>query len=279
MIQKNKIVVHCLVKNEDRFIWYALKSVLPYVDLIMVYDTGSTDNTVNLIRRINSKKIIFKEVGDVDLNRFNDIRNQMLKDTPKDCTWMMILDGDEVWPRRSIRLAAAYCRHHDDTDSIVVRTRNLVGDIYHSLPESAGRYRLAGHTGHLNLRFINLKAVPGLHVDKPHPDEAYFDSRGRKIQDRDPRRIKFLNLYYCHATHLHRSSLSPAAAPVLKRIKKYKIEIGRRLPVSQLPRIFFAPRPDLVPDVTAPAPPSFWFQAALLTPAKRLHRFLQALCA
>ncbi|MBU1256082.1 hypothetical protein KKA49_00135 [Patescibacteria group bacterium] len=52
-----KIIVHCLVKNEERFIWYAIKSVLPFVDKIMVWDTGSTDKTIQIIKSIKSKKI------------------------------------------------------------------------------------------------------------------------------------------------------------------------------------------------------------------------------
>ena len=58
----NKIIVHCLVANEERFVWYALQSVLPYVDQVMVWDTGSTDKTVEIIKAIKSPKIIFKEL-------------------------------------------------------------------------------------------------------------------------------------------------------------------------------------------------------------------------
>ena len=50
MRAKNRITVHTLVKNEERWIWYALKSVLPFVDQIIVWDTGSTDKTTAIIR-------------------------------------------------------------------------------------------------------------------------------------------------------------------------------------------------------------------------------------
>ena len=36
------LTVHMVVKNEDRFIWYALNSVLPYVDKVIIFYTGST---------------------------------------------------------------------------------------------------------------------------------------------------------------------------------------------------------------------------------------------
>ena len=47
-----KIWAHTLVMNEDRFIWYAVMSVIDYVDKILIFDTGSTDGTVRIIKGI-----------------------------------------------------------------------------------------------------------------------------------------------------------------------------------------------------------------------------------
>ena len=57
MSKKQFIWANCLIKNEERWVWYALQSVLPYVDKILVWDTGSTDNTVEIIKTIKSNKI------------------------------------------------------------------------------------------------------------------------------------------------------------------------------------------------------------------------------
>ena len=143
-MSKVKIVAHCLVKNEDRFIWYSLQSVLPFVDQILVYDTGSTDKTVEIIKSIKSSKIKFLEVGIVDINSFTDIRNQMLRDTPVGTDWLMILDGDEIWPMSSIKKVLESIKHNSTIESVVVRTNNLVGDIYHRSPDWSGQYHLAG---------------------------------------------------------------------------------------------------------------------------------------
>ena len=43
---KNDITVHCVVKNEERWIWFAINSILDIAEKILVYDTGSTDKTV-----------------------------------------------------------------------------------------------------------------------------------------------------------------------------------------------------------------------------------------
>lgn len=271
---KPKIIAHCLVRNEERFIWYALQSVLPFVDQIMVWDTGSTDNTVALIKAIKSPKISLKQVREVDKDTFTTMRQQMLKATPKGFTWVMVLDGDEIWPKDSIRISTNFARHHPEYESIVVRTHNLVGDIYHRLPESTGKYTLTGHTGHLNLRFMNRKTIPSLNAQRPHGQQGYFDKQGTLVQNRDQKKIKFLNIYYHHATHLIRSSSAQRDAEVPKRKQKLQFDLGKEISPDQIPAVFFADKPDFVPDVTQRAKPSFYLKAVVLAVPKRIKRLL-----
>ncbi len=269
-MSQSKIIVHCLVRNEDRFVWYAINSVLPFVDHIMVWDTGSADKTVSIVKQINSSKINFKEVGIVDAQTFTDVRNQMLKETSPGYDWLMILDGDEVWGEDAIKTATDYARNNSQTESLVVRTRNLVGDIYHQLPESSGRYHLAGQVGHLNLRFINLKKIKGLHVEKPHGQQGYYDGDGNLIQNRHQSKIHFIDVAYHHATHLQRSTQGDS--DVIKRPQKFKLELGKKIGSSDIPEIFFAPRPKIVPDVTRSASVFFWILSAMYTLPRRLKR-------
>src|SRR3989344_3752116 len=98
-----KIWAHTLVKNEERYIWYAVMSVIDYVDRILIWDTGSTDKTFEIVEEIKKlypDKVDFREVGNVDINQFTIIRNKMLDRTNSD--WFMILDGAEVWWKGSI---------------------------------------------------------------------------------------------------------------------------------------------------------------------------------
>lgn len=73
-----KIVGHCLVKNEENFVWFAINSVIDYLDELLVWDTGSSDNTVPIIQSINSPKIKFREIGNVDVKRLSEARQRML---------------------------------------------------------------------------------------------------------------------------------------------------------------------------------------------------------
>lgn len=271
-MNQSKIIVHCLVKNEDRFIWYAIKSVLPFVDHIMVWDTGSTDKTVSIVKQINSPKISFKEMGDVNAETFTKVRNQMLAETPSSYDWLMILDGDEVWGEYAIKTVTDYARNNPKAESLVVRTRNLVGDIYHQLPESSGKYHLAGQVGHLNLRFINLKEINGLHIEKPHGQQGYYDGEGNLIQNRDQSKVHFIDVAYHHATHLQRSTKGDSN--VIKRPQKFKLELGKKVDNKNIPEIFFASKPKIVPDVTMSASIFFWILSAMYTLPRRLKRKL-----
>ena len=47
----NKIILHLMVKNESKIIERCLTNAIVYVDAISILDTGSTDNTVNIVNQ------------------------------------------------------------------------------------------------------------------------------------------------------------------------------------------------------------------------------------
>lgn len=274
-MKKAKIMVHCLVQNEGHFIWYAINSVLPFVDKMMVWDMSSTDGTDLIIQTIKSAKIEYQKVPPGTPDGLTRQRQRMLDETPGEYTWIMILDGDEVWPEKSIKIVTDFVKNHPEFESIVVRTNNLVGDIYHRLPESSGHYALAGHRGHLALRLMNRELVKGLHVSLPHGTQGFFDSNNVLVQDRDPKKIKFIDVTYHHATHLQRSSLIFGDNEVSKRRQKLKFELGEKIPTAEIPKIFFeAKRPKIIPTVSEKANLYFWIISVMQTLPRRLKRKL-----
>src|SRR3989344_7832345 len=98
---KPLVTVHVLIKNEDRWIWYALMSVLDYVDKILIYDTGSTDKTIDIIKSIDSPKIIFESHPISTRQGLVKLRQHQLDRTRT--PWFMLLDGDEIWPRPNLK--------------------------------------------------------------------------------------------------------------------------------------------------------------------------------
>lgn len=262
-----KIFANTIVNNEENFIWFAIMSVVDYVDKVIVYDTGSTDKTVEIIRRlkeIKGDKVEFREVGSVDKFEFSKKRQQMLDES--NCDWILILDGDEVWWEKSIKkLVTTIKKKGNILDAIVVPFYNLVGDIYHYQDESAGRYKLLGKTGHLTIKALSRK-IPGLHIEKSYGLEGFFDSGGRSVQQRDSERILFLDAPFLHLTHIKRSSKD-------RKYNKIKYELGKSFPKDfKHPEVFFKPYPKIVPSPWVKPTRMDTLRMFIETPLKKIKR-------
>lgn len=263
---------HVLVKNEENFIWYSVVSVINYIDTIMIWDTGSTDSTKQIIEDLRKEypnKIDYKEVGNVDEKEYSRVRQQMLDETKSD--WIFILDGDEIWWNDSIFKVIEFIRkHNDEYESIVVPTVNLVGDIFHYQAKEAGKYNLLGKTGHFALRFMNRKKIIDLHIFESYGKEGFADADNTPIQNRSRKLIKFMDLSYIHTTHLRRSSQDDK---VMQRNKKLKYEIGLEFPKDfYYPEVFFRERPEFVPNVWKNMGLKYKFRAFFETPVKKIRR-------
>ena len=58
-----KVCLNMIVKNESRIILRLLESVAPVIDAYCICDTGSTDNTVELLSKRNNDKFKLLIVG------------------------------------------------------------------------------------------------------------------------------------------------------------------------------------------------------------------------
>lgn len=268
-----KIIVHTLVKNEENYIWFSVGSVIDYVDKVFIWDTGSSDKTVEIIHEIEKKhpgKVYFKEVGNVDINEFTSIRQGMLDES--DCDWIILVDGDEVWWDEKIRDVISIINDKgDQLDSIVTKYINLVGDIYHFQADSVGRYNIDSHRGFLTVRAMNRR-IDGLNVGKPHGQQGFFNGQGNLVQHLDPKkRVHIDGFTNLHFTNLIRSSSGDEKVP--KRIMKHKFELGESfLPDFYYPEIFFKPRPKIVPSPWQNRDAGYVFRAELESPLKCLKR-------
>lgn len=247
---KKSIWVHTLVKNEERYVWYAVMSVIDHVDKVLLWDTGSTDKTVeviNEIKKIKGEKIDFKEIGSVDPEQFTKVRQQMLEQTKSN--WFLIVDGDEVWWNNSIKkIVDTIQKEGDNLEMIVSPYYNIIGDIYHYQEEEAGRYQIDGRHGHINIRAIN-RNIEGLHFEKPHGQQGLYDQNGILIQERNKKQRKFIDAPYMHFTNMIRSYSRQSDLKVPKRKIKYKHEIGLSFSNDfNYPEIFYQERPTIVPS-------------------------------
>lgn len=263
-----KIWANTIVHNEENFIWFSIMSVVDYVDKILVWDTGSTDKTVEIIKKIRETagdKVDFKEAGAVDKFQFPKVRQKMLEQS--ECDWILILDGDEIWWEDSIKKITGEIQEKGDKiESIAVPYFVPAGDIYHRQEEEAGKYQILGRKGHLSLRALSKK-IPGLHVDWPYGQESYLDVNNKPIQQRTG--VIFLDAPYLHVTHLKRSSLK-------RKPDKFKYELGCLIPSNfKFPEVLYKKYPQIIPSPWSKISGVLLLKARLLTPLRQIKRRLQ----
>ena len=96
-MKQYKVCAYAICKNEEKFVkrWY---ESIKDADYICVLDTGSTDNTVKLLKELGVKV----EVKEINPWRFDVARNESLKLIPKDADICISLDLEDVLIPNSI---------------------------------------------------------------------------------------------------------------------------------------------------------------------------------
>jgi len=91
-MNKYKVCVYAICKNEEKFVDRWVKS-MNEADLIVVADTGSTDNTVEKLKSLGVK------VSTINVNpwRFDKARNESIKLIPEDIDICVCTDLDEIF--------------------------------------------------------------------------------------------------------------------------------------------------------------------------------------
>ncbi len=265
------LVANTLVKNEEKYLWYSVMSIIDHVDQIKLWDTGSTDNTLKIIEEIRKRypsKVETKFFNNVSAEEFSELRQQMLNET--NSKWILVLDGDEVWWDDAIKEIKDLITNSNNLESIVTRHYNLVGDIYHFQEEDASLYNINNKKGHYNLKLVS-KNIPGLHVKNPYGSEGFYDGKNIPIQTRDSNKRYFVEKKcYLHFTHLRRSSVDGL---VMQRSRKFKPEIGYEFPLDfYYPEILFKNRPKVVPSPWVKLSGKSKINAYLQTPLRKAKR-------
>jgi len=88
-----------MVKNEEKNILTSLRSLDGYIDSLIIYDTGSDDKTVELVRNFCKEKNILLRLKEGEFVDFSTSRNTLLDycDSFEDVDFILLLDGcDEL---------------------------------------------------------------------------------------------------------------------------------------------------------------------------------------
>ena len=99
-----------IVRDEEPRLRQCLKSIAPYVDELIVVDTGSQDRTREVARDCGARVFDFPWVDD-----FAAARNQSLEQATGD--WIFWMDADDVIPAASGKLLRELIRKHPKKDA------------------------------------------------------------------------------------------------------------------------------------------------------------------
>lgn len=105
-----------IVKDEERCIQRCLDTLLPLVDEVIIVDTGSLDNTVNIINNYQSDKIKLFNISWND--DFSEARNYAIQKST--CDYILFLDADEyiVTPRDEFSSSIRMLDNNENIENI-----------------------------------------------------------------------------------------------------------------------------------------------------------------
>lgn len=91
----HKLTLAMIVKNEAPNIEECLKSLVKYIDYYVIADTGSTDNTKQIIKNFFDSHNIPGEILDHDWEDFGTNRSKVLKHCHGKTKWALMIDADD----------------------------------------------------------------------------------------------------------------------------------------------------------------------------------------
>ena len=98
MSKQIHIALIMMLKNEEKRIKISLDSIIGHVDSMIIFDTGSTDNTINIIKEFSEKNNIPLRLKEGEFVNFCVSRNISLDfaDTFEDVDYLLLLDCNDV---------------------------------------------------------------------------------------------------------------------------------------------------------------------------------------
>jgi len=150
---KGKLCLNMIVKNESRIIRRLIDSVTDIIDSYCICDTGSTDDTISIIREYMAEKGKMGEVYEEPFKNFGYNRTHALDRAAKWAEYALLLDAD-------MRLSISPDFYVD----------KLTDDVYTILQRN-------GSLDYFNTRIVRT----GIGIKCVSPTHEYYDIPGGKI--------------------------------------------------------------------------------------------------
>ena len=117
-----KITACYIVKNEAENLVKSIKSLKKQVNEIVVVDTGSTDNTMTVARKLGAKVYSFPWQDD-----FSKARNFALSKAKGD--WLVLLDADEYFTANTAGNIRQIIHQAQQADALLIQMVNYDADM------------------------------------------------------------------------------------------------------------------------------------------------------
>ena len=241
------ITGHMVVKNEDRWVWFSIMSVIDFLDKLIIFDTGSRDKTNEIIKQVLKNeairdKIEYQELGSVTPEAFHKIRQKQIDMTTTD--YFMVVDGDEIWYRDSLEeLGSILSEKHPDL--VATRFINCCEDVFHYRNDDKETYCIAGIKGSITIR-VYSRTIPGICCGGVYGVEGYIDENGNAVQEGNYH-IAVQEGKYLHTSLLNRSSLQYGDYSIPYRRSKLRAHWDKKFsPDYQYPEVFYQAYPAIV---------------------------------
>nr|BAR87971.1 glycosyltransferase [Enterococcus faecalis] len=188
-----KISFLIMTYNEERCIQRCINSINPLANEIIIIDTGSTDNTLNVISELKNKKVkLFKETW---VDDFSYMRNQLIKKANND--WMFMIDADEFIGPVSLEKLSTLI-NIVETSNVVPkvispRLTNTDGSSLYITQRLFKRHTQLKYFGyaHEELRFYNDPIFPYICIDLPFYHDGY-DNEIVEEKNKNDRNLRLL---------------------------------------------------------------------------------------
>jgi glycosyltransferase involved in cell wall biosynthesis len=91
------IALLMMLKNEELMLHISLDSCIGHIDSIVIYDTGSTDNTIQILKDFSDKNKIPLRLKEGEFKNFSESRNVSLDfaDTFEDIDFILLMDCND----------------------------------------------------------------------------------------------------------------------------------------------------------------------------------------
>jgi len=120
----NKVHISLLmmVKNEHKRLLHTLNTVIGYIDSLVIFDTGSSDDTIEILRKFSLENNIPLRLKEGKFIDFATSRNESLDfaDTFEDIDYLLLLDcNDELRGGNLLRKFCEKYKNHPNTGYLV----------------------------------------------------------------------------------------------------------------------------------------------------------------